>query len=127
MQSLLSRPLSQASLCSLAKIDLTERYIRNSSSFLHRPPSSERSESETKDAESLCQTKTARHDDPLLEEMEEESNLGATGDEASNSTKKHVESSTASEKSESETKDAESLCQTKTACHDDPLLEEMEE
>ena len=80
---------------------------------MHRPPSSERSESETKDAESLCQTKTACHDDPLLEEMEEESNIGATGDEASNSTKKHLEPSTASERSESETKDADSLCQTK--------------
>jgi len=46
MQSLLSRPLSQASLSSLAKIDLTERYLKNSATFLQHRPSVERDSKE---------------------------------------------------------------------------------
>jgi len=38
MQSLLAKPLSQSSLSCLAKIDLTERYLRNTAAFLHPHP-----------------------------------------------------------------------------------------
>ena len=38
MQSLLSTPLSQSSLTILAKVDLTDRFLKNSASFIQPGP-----------------------------------------------------------------------------------------
>ena len=70
MQSLLSRPLSQSSLSCLAKIDLTERYLRNSAAFLHPRSSCER---DSKEREPEIQS-TNVVADPLLEESDDELN-----------------------------------------------------